>query len=300
MHQRLSPSTVFLLVVPPLLWACNTVTGRLVTDLVPPMSFNLLRWLVAFAVMLPLGHAALRRGSPMWRNWRYYAVLGLCGIGTYNALLYLALHTTQPLNVTLVGSGLPVWMLLVGRLFFREPVRRTQVIGAALSIAGVLTVLSQGSLQALAGLRVVPGDGFVVLATIAWAFYSWLIAKPPGGGDALRGDWALFLTAQIFFGVLWAGLFTAAEWTLGKPEVRWSPALVAAIVFVGIFPAVVAYRCFGAGVQRAGPAVAAFFVNLNPVFTALLAAAILGDMPRPYHAAAFLLIVAGIAISSKR
>lgn len=300
MQKRLSPFTVFLLAMPPLFWAANAVIGRTVHTLVPPMTFNLLRWSAAFLVVLPLGWRALRGGSALWPQWRRYALLGLFGIGSYNALQYLALQTSQPLNVTLVGSGVPVWMLLVGRLFFGAPVRAAQAVGALLSMAGVLTVMSHGSLDALLALRLVAGDAFMVLATICWSFYSWMLVQPAAQADPLRSRWADFLLAQLFSGVIWAGLFAGAEWSLGEPVVSWSWGLVAAIVFVGIFPAAIAYRSFGAGVERAGPAVAAFFINLTPLYAALLSAVFLGEMPHAYHAAAFGLIVAGIAISTRR
>ncbi|MCB2034998.1 MAG: EamA family transporter, partial [Ottowia sp.] len=59
-------------------------------------------------------------------------------------------------------------------------------------------------------------------------------------------------------------------------------------------------RCWGLGVQRAGPALAGFFSNLTPLFAAVLSAAFLGEPPRLFHAVAFALIVAGIVVSSRR
>jgi drug/metabolite transporter (DMT)-like permease len=53
-------------------------------------------------------------------------------------------------------------------------------------------------------------------------------------------------------------------------------------------------------VAAAGPQVAGFFVNLTPLFAAVLSAAVLGDMPKPFHAAAFALIVGGIVVSSRK
>lgn len=300
MQQRLRPSTVFLLVFPPLTWAANAIVGRLIYDQIPPMTLNLLRWLTAFVLLLPLGYAALRRDSPMWPRWRHYGLLGLLGVGTYNSLQYLALHTSQPLNVSLVGSGVPIWMLLVGRICYGEPVRRVQVAGALLSMCGVLTVLSRGSLDTLLAFHLVPGDAYVVLATISWSFYSWMLARPSGGGDALRNDWAPFLLAQIFFGCLWSGLFSAAEWTLGDPHIEWNWKLAAAVLFIGLFPALIAYRSFGAAVARTGPAMAVFSINLTPIFTALLTVIFLGQTPSVYHLVAFALIVGGIVISSRK
>ena len=70
------------------------------------------------SLLLPFALAVLRPGSPMWPHWRRYAVLGLLGVGCYNALQYLALQTSTPINVTLVGASMPLWMLAIGALFF--------------------------------------------------------------------------------------------------------------------------------------------------------------------------------------
>lgn len=117
---------------------------------------------------------------------------------------------------------------------------------------------------------------------------------------SIRGDWAAFLMAQMVFGLLWSGGFAGAEWALAPTHITWGWPLVAALAFIAIGPAVVAYRCWGMGVQRAGPAMAGFFSNLTPLFAALLSAAFLGEAPRAYHALAFALIVGGIVVSSRR
>ena len=113
MRHTLTPSTAVLLVIAPLLWAGNAVVGRLVHELIPPITLNFIRWVLAFAILLPLAHGVLRADSPLWPHWRRYALLGLLGIGAYNALQYMALQTSTPINVTLVGSSMPVWMLAV-------------------------------------------------------------------------------------------------------------------------------------------------------------------------------------------
>ena len=301
MNQRLGPGTILLLVLPPLLWAGNAVVGRAVSELVPPMMLNFLRWALAFVILLPLAHAVFRRSGPLsvWPHWKRFALLGLLGVGCYNALQYLALQTSTPLNVTLVAASSPVWMLAIGWLFFAQRVSKRQMAGAALSIAGVLLVLSRGQWALLAQVRLVPGDVYVLIATVAWAFYSWLLAVPEKT-PALRNDWAAFLMAQIIFGLGWSGLFAGSEWALTDAHISWSWPLAAALVYVAVGPAVIAYRCWGIGVQRVGPAMAGFFANLTPLFAALLSAAFLGELPQPYHALAFVLIVGGIVASSRR
>ncbi|WP_026435260.1 MULTISPECIES: DMT family transporter [Acidovorax] len=299
MTQRLTPGTVALLVTAPLLWAGNAVVGRLVHDLVPPITLNFLRWVLALALLLPLTHRVLRKSSPLWPHWRRFAVLGLLGVGLYNALQYLALQTSTPINVTLVGSSMPVWMLAVGALFFGAAVTRRQLAGASLSMAGVLTVLSRGEWGQLLALRLVPGDLFMLLATIAWSFYSWMLVRTREPAS-LRDDWAAFLTGQMVFGLAWSGALASAEWATGRTHIDWGWPLAAALLFIALGPALLAYRSWGIGVQRAGPAVAGFFSNLTPLFAALLSAAFLGEAPSAYHAAAFALIVGGIVVSSRR
>jgi drug/metabolite transporter (DMT)-like permease len=249
-------------------------------------------------ILVPLGRAALRVGSGVLENWKRYSLLGLLGVGLYNSLQYLALQSSSPINVTLVASGVPVWMLLVGRLFFNVPVRRRQVVGALLSIAGVLVVMCRGDLAQLAALRLVAGDLYMILATIAWSFYSWLLMQQKDV-PALRADWAAFLLAQVAYGVLWSGVLAGGEWALKDVAIAWSWPLAAALLYVAIGPAILAMRCWGAGVQRAGPTLGSFFINLTPLFTALLSSTFLGEAPHLYHALAFAMIVGGIVVSAK-
>jgi drug/metabolite transporter (DMT)-like permease len=299
MTPGLNLRTALLLLVPPVLWAGNAVVGRLVSPLVPPITLNFLRWALAFVLLLPLAGWVLRRGSGLWSHWRRFAVLGLLGVGAYNALQYLALQTSTPLNVTLVAASVPIWMLAIGWLCFGQRVSRRQIAGTLLSISGVLVVLSRGRWDLLVQVRLVPGDAYVLLATLAWAFYSWLLSQPKEPA-AIRSDWAAFLLAQIVFGLGWSGSFAAGEWALTDAHIRWGWPLAAALLYVAVGPAILAYRCWGMGVQRVGPAMAGFFANLTPLFAALLSVAFLGELPQVYHGAAFALIVGGIVVSSRR
>jgi drug/metabolite transporter (DMT)-like permease len=299
MTQKLSPGTALMLTVPPLLWAGNAVVGRLISDLVPPITLNFLRWSIAFLILLPMAGHLLKPHSALWPHWRRFALLSLLGVGCYNALQYLALQTSTPLNVTLVAASTPVFMLAIGALFFKTPVRRAQWLGAALSIAGVLMVLSRGDWQQLLQVSFVVGDIYILLATACWAIYSWLLTQR-NEPDEIRNHWAAFLMAQVVFGLGWAGLFTGAEWALTDAHITWGPTLYVALAFVSVGPAVLAYRCWGLGVQTAGPAVAGFFANLTPLFAAIMSSVFLGELPQFYHVVAFGLIVSGILVSSKR
>lgn len=302
--MKLTPRLAVLMTLPPLLWAGNAVVGRLMVGQVPPLTLNLLRWLITAALLLVLARGALHPFSQIRQRWPYLAAVGLLGVGTFNSLQYLALITSSPLNVTLVASSMPVWMLAVGTIFYGEHPTRRQLLGAALGLIGVGLVIGRGSLDTLLHVRFVPGDLYVLVAVIGWAFYSWLLARPPahmqGKQRPANWDWAGFLLVQTLFGIAASGLFAGAEQALGAPPIQWSLGVVAALAYVSLGASVVAYRCWGLGVAEGGPALAAFFNNLTPLFAAVLSTLLLGEAPRPYHALAFAFIVGGIAITAWR
>lgn len=310
-HARLTPATAALLLLPPLLWAGNAVVGRLMQGSIPPVTFNFLRWLLALVLLLPLAGWALAPRSPVWAHWRRFAVLGLLSVSLYNALQYMALKTSTPINVTLVAASMPVWMLLLGRVFYGVAVTRRAALGAVLSLAGVVVVLTRGDAQQLSRLQLVPGDAWMLAASITWAGYSWMLARPAPGSEpaAVKSDWAAFLLAQVAFGLLWAAAMTAGEWAMlpvlpvlpeGAHHIRWGWQLVTALLYVAVGPSLLAYRAWGAGVARVGPTTAGFFSNLTPLFAALMSTTLLGEPPHLYHLAGFVLIVGGILVSSRR
>jgi drug/metabolite transporter (DMT)-like permease len=304
--MTLTPRLALMLTLPPLLWAGNAVVGRSVGPLVPPLLLNAMRWSLALALLLLIARPAralLQDLAPLRRRWGYFALTGVLGMGCYNALQYQALHSSTALNVTLIAASLPVWMLSIGALFYRVWPTRRQLAGALLSLAGVALVISRGDLDRLARIEFVHGDLLMLLAVLSWAFYSWLLARPPAhlqGGQRPGWDWAALLMAQMLFGLAFSWGSAGVEQAAGAAPVRWGWPLAAALAYVAVGPSLIAYRCWGLGVAQAGPALAAFFANLTPVFAALMSAALLGEWPAWFHGAAFALIVAGIAVSSGR
>lgn len=309
---RLDTRLILLMTVPPLAWAGNAVVGRHAAQLIAPLELNLWRWIGAALILAPLGWRVLASADSRRRireHAGYLALLGLLGVGAFNALQYTALKTTSAINATLILSSGPVWSLALGALFFGRRVRGAEVAGAALSLLGVAVVLSGGSLAGLGQLRWVPGDWILLVAVAGWAAYTWMLAQPPAGlhpQDGSAWNWAESLWLQILIGAAWASLGTALHAQAASQglvetgiDARWGWPLVAIVAYVMVLPSIVAYRCWGLGVQQAGPTMATFFSNLNPVFAALLSALLLGEAPGWHHGLAFLLIVGGIAVGMR-
>lgn len=292
-HSFLDPSTVLLLTLPPLFWAGNAVVGRLMVGQIPPLALSFYRWL--FALLLAL----LIVGPDLWRNravlrskWKSLAVMGILGVGSYNSLQYVALETTTPLNVSLITSSAPVFILLIGGAFYKQPVGRAQWIGALLSIAGVALVVAKGDLAHLTALHFAPGDLIMLVAVFLWAIYTWELRQRPIGLAPMTS-----LAAQMIWGVLSILPFMLAERWIGGETTHWGGPVWLALAYVAVLPSLLAYWCWGSAVGKVGAQIPAYFGNLAPLFAALLSWLFLNETIHWYHLWAALLIFAGIHVA---
>lgn len=296
---KLTIATVAYLLIATALWAGNAVVGRLLVGSVSPITLSAARWGLAALLLLPLGWRVFKPDSALWQNKKRFILLGLFGVGSYNVLLYLALQTSTAINVTLIGASMPIWMLFIGAVWYQVKPSLLQLLGAIVSLIGVAIVLTRGELSALLSMEMVVGDLFIMLATILWAFYSWMLSRP-GSSTERQWPWADFLMAQVLVGLLWTSFFDGFEIAMGHAHLELNAWTGSLILFVAVGPSLIAYRCWGLGVNGAGPTVAAFFANFIPLFTALLSAAMLGEPPQLFHGVAFALIALGIWVSSTK
>jgi len=297
--SKFNLATVAYLLTATALWAGNAIAGRLLVGSVSPITLSTARWGLAALLLLPFGWRVFKPGSALWHNKQRFLVLGLFGVGSYNVLLYLALQSSSAINVTLIGASMPIWMLLIGAIFYQTKPNLLQLLGAIVSLFGVAIVLTRGDLSTLISMQMVIGDLLIMLATILWAFYSWMLSRP-GSSSEREWPWADFLLAQVVIGLVWTGFFDGFEIATGHAYLDLNLWTASLILFVAVGPSLIAYRCWGLGVSGAGPTVVAFFANFIPLFTAILSAAMLGEPPQLFHGVAFALIVAGIWISSRQ
>jgi drug/metabolite transporter (DMT)-like permease len=285
------------LLLPPFLWGSNAIVGKMAAGLIPPVTLNTLRWTMALMVLLPFVARRLARHREVLRaEWRGIVVAGFWGITCYNALQYLALTTSNPINTSLIGSSAPVFILLLGRLVFGARISARSACGAALSVIGVAWVMLGGRLGGLDAIHFVRGDLFMLAGTFAWSLYTWLLKRRP---SRLPTD--VLLSAQIAAGLAWSLPFVLAEHAWGgyaPISVDWKTAAI--VCYIGIFPSLVAFFCWQTAVARTSPQLPIFFMNLTPIFTVLLSLLLLGVAPQGYHAVGLVLILAGIFMARSR
>jgi drug/metabolite transporter (DMT)-like permease len=297
--MHVSALTAFYLTTAALMWAGNAIVGKILVQSSSPVLLNTIRWGVTALILLPFAWRVFGSTSPLWQSSKRFALLSLLGVGSYNVLLYLALKSSTPINVTLIGASMPIWAIVIGAMFYKEQPNIKQIIGAVISLIGVTVVIVRGELERLIEIEFVAGDLLMVLATILWGAYSWMLSHPKESTER-TWPWSYFLLAQVGFGFCWSLGFAVTEWQLEYSYFTWSWPTVLMIIYVIIGPSLIAYRCWGLGVSGAGATVATFFTNLIPLFTAILSTLLLQKPPELFQGVAFALILAGIYLSIQK
>ncbi len=219
--------------------------------------------------------------------------LGAIGVGTHNGLAYLGLNYTTATNGVILNSFIPMMIISLSWIFLRERLAPVQVAGVLVSLAGVLTILSEGSVGTLLGFRMNVGDIFIILSMLMWAIYTIGLRWRPAGVNVMSFLLVVAVIGDACVLPLWLG-----EMALGR-HVRWSWTNLGALVAVALFSSVLAYIFWNRGVEAIGANVAGLFVHLMPVFGVVLAWLFLGERLAPFHVAGIALILAGIWVTSR-
>lgn len=282
-----------LLTLTTLCWGGNAVFGRLAVGEVSPMVLVSLRWLGALALLLAFAHKQVRRDWPTIRaHLRFVAAMGTLGFTAFNALFYIAAHSTTAINIGIIQGSIPVFVLIGAFVAFRAPVARLQVAGVLVTMLGVAIVASGGDLARLAALALNFGDVLMIAACVLYAGYTVGLSRRP-----------LVSPLSLFTGMAGAAFVTSLPLVLVEAalgQFQWpTPTGWLVLALVTVFPSFVAQIAFIQGVSLIGPSRAGVFVNLVPVFASILALIVLKEPFEPFHAIALALVLGGIWLSER-
>jgi drug/metabolite transporter (DMT)-like permease len=273
------------------LWAGNSIVGRAVRFDVPPLTLAFVRWLGASLILLPFAIAPLRRDWPALRvAWKPVLLLGLLGVGAFNALLYSGLRYTTATNALLLQAAIPALVVLFDRLFFAVRSPRLQTTGVVCSTLGVLAIVFEGDVARAVTLHFGLGDVLVLASVVVWALYTVLLRLRPGIAPTS------FVAATFLIGAAAMAPLALGEWLSGE-TIRWGPKVWGAFAYVCVLPSILSYFIFNSATRTVGPAKAGQAITLMPLFGAFVSAALLGEPLHPYHFAGMVLILAGIVLS---
>jgi drug/metabolite transporter (DMT)-like permease len=283
-----------LLALTTLMWGGNAIAGRVAVGEVSPMVLTSLRWLIVVVVLLPfLGRRLLGEWPQLAPRWRSAFLMGAFGFTAFNALFYAAAHHTTAVNLTIFQGSIPVLVLLGTVLFFRSHIRPLQIIGMAVTLVGVAAVAVKGDMEVLRTLALNIGDVWMLIACLLYAGYTLALRnRPPVSGLVFFIAMALAAFATSLPLIAFEATSGTLQWPTGK---GW---LV--LLYVGLFPSLLSQIFFMRGVELIGPGRAGLFVNLVPVFGALLAVVLLGEPFAWYHAAGLVLVLSGIGLAERK
>lgn len=284
----------FWALVATVIWAGNFIVARSFNQDILPVGLAFWRWTIAVVTLTPF---AVRVTVEDWKlvqkHLPYLAVSALSGVTVFNTLIYIAGHTTQAMNLALIATSSPIFIVLMSRLFYGEPISLTRAAGIVVVVLGVVLLIAGGSLEKLLSISFAIGDLYMLLAAIIFAGYAMLVNHKPA---TMRMK--TFALCTFSLGLLFLTPFYVLECLIYHPVV-FNPSILLALLYVGILSSVVAFLAWNQAIILIGPSRAALMYYLVPVFSGIAAWLFLGEPIRLVHIFSMLLIVCGIFITNR-
>jgi len=281
-------SPILLLGLTALIWAGHSIVGRLATGAIGPMTLTAGRWALAIVPILMVAWKDLKTDAPrLLERWPYVAAMGALGYTGFNALFYVAAHATTAINLSIIQGVVPAIVLIGAFFWLGAPVTARQAIGVAATILGVVAIACEGDPAKLLKLAFNHGDVLMAAAAVIYAAYTLALAKKP-----------IVKPFSLLAGFALAALVTSlplVAWEVASGGfVRPTAMGLFALAYAAIGPAFISQALFMRGVDLIGPGRAGVYVNLVPVFGAVLGVALLGEPFHLYHLLALALVAGGV------
>lgn len=291
--ERVYGSAPLLLTLCGLFWSGNAIASRLAVGEITPLTLVQLRWLFVIAVLWPLYGAGVRAHWPMIRpRLTWIVVMAVLGLTGFNVLFYVAAHTTTAINLGIIQGAMPAFVMLGAYLAHGTRVSAIQVAGVGITMVGVTVVATQGAPLALLSTVLNQGDLLMLIACALYAVYTVALQTRP----VIPGP--VFFTLLAVVAALSSVpliVYEAATTGLVMPSVKG----VLLTVWIAIFPSTLAQLFIMRGVELIGPGRAGVYINLVPVFTAIMAVVLIHEPFALYHAIALGLVLAGIFLAQR-
>ena len=285
-----------IMILPPLFWSGNFIVGRAVSDQAAPIGLSFWRWFLAMLILLPFVI------KPIWQqrqvikqNIGKIILLAILSISAFNSLAYIALQYTTATNATLLNSFIPIFILIISGLFFKEKISSKQVMGVFISLLGVFVILTRFDKEVIAGLEINKGDLWMLVAALDWALYSILLKHlRPKNLSPLP-----FLGIMVIIGTLFLAPLLFIN-PFNENAITWNNDMIKALAYIAIFPSIISYLAWNYGIQKLGAALGGQFIHLMPLFGALMAVIFLGETIQLYHLIGGSCIALGLWLSLNR
>ncbi len=271
-------------------WGSNAVASRLAVDEVSPMMLIFLRWSLVVIIVFALHGREMIKGWPIIRKrLKWILLMGGFGLSMFNALFYIAAHSTTAVNLGIIQSTLPGMIILGSFLIFGTRINRPQVMGLILTFIGVVVMVSKGSIENLMLLTFNNGDFLMLFGCLFYAAYAvGLKNRPKVSGLVMLG---YFSVAAFLMTIPLMAIEGAVYGTIMPEPKGW---LI--IIYIAIVPSFISQIFFMRGVDLIGSGSAGLYANLVPVFSAIIAVVMLGEVFAIFHFSSMIFVFGGIAL----
>jgi len=292
MHSRATLLKAYgLLILTSLVWAGNSVAGKIAAGHIDPILLTTLRWWIAALVIVFLSLRQLKTDWPViLRHWPLLLGYGASGFALFNILLYSALTETATVNVMIEQAGIPLIIFLGNFILFRLKATTAQLIGFILTVTGVILTATHGDPRQLLHLELNAGDVMMLGAIIVYGGYTVSLKWKP------MIHWQSLLAIPCMGAALTCLPFLAWRY-LTHPFPMPDAAGWGVVVYASLFVALLASATYIAGIELIGPNRAGLFINLLPIFGVFMAVLILREPLHTYHLIALALVSGGIVLS---
>ena len=288
-YDYLSKNAVLLLCLAMLGWAGNTIAGRLSTGEISPMMVVSLRWLIITLFLLLLLNKGIANSFIAIKGKIFWLFLmGGLGMTCFNSLFYIAAQNTSAINLGIIQGVMPAIILIGSVLFFKEKVNIVKLFGLLISFFGVVIVVSKGDFQIIISLTVNLGDVVMFLALFFYAGFTLGLRFKPEIDP-------LILMAYFSFSALISSIpLVMLEAFLGYSQFPSNTNAWLTIIYIAFVPSFLAQIFFIKGVELIGPSQAGLFINILPIFAAILGVIILGESLQMYHFISLVVVLTGV------
>jgi drug/metabolite transporter (DMT)-like permease len=286
--SRAEKKAALLLTLTMLCYAGNHVIGRAVHGELPPLGLSFWRWIFGAAILFPFVAPGLAEAIPRYReHWRLLSLLGLLMIGS-TSLVLVGLNFTSATNTSLINATQPTITALLCWIFLQDRLNARQWCGIVIAFAGIGQMILRADWQVLSSLSFNRGDLIVLLAMFGFATYAINIRRIPREFSAVQS-----LFAIIIFGLVPLLPFYLAESVMYKPmQFSWHTFLV--VMTLALLVSVLGMLMWTRGNQLVGPNRAAVYMNMLPLFGALMAVVFLHETIAVHHLVGGVLIGGGM------
>ena len=286
----------FLLILTTIFWSGNFIVGKAASIYeIPPFSLNFYRWFFAGLILMPFTIKELiNKKNYIFSNLGFFIILGITSITIFNSIVYYSLYYTQVISGVLMISTIPVWIIFISSMLNIEKTNIFQIIGVALSLTGVIFIITKADIDLVKNLDFNKGDLTMVIAMFSWALYSSLLKKKKYEISQITLLQVVIITGLIFLiPIYFIEMSMGNLIKLGKP-------FYLTLTYVVLFPGLASFFFWIKGIGIIGANRAGAFLHLMPIFGAIMAMIIFDEKFMFYHFLGAIFIIAGITLSNKK